>query len=474
MEWINLCVVQISVFEKINDAWVSPETHANNGSQWHRTEFARSGMDQCRITISEITPNIEILMNGSSRISLPAEDFAELQINGPDNRTFGFYFIDGDEASAFVAIVASTLSSIRTASMVKARTPPKRKSLSQFHDVNQAVERAMDSPDRSYQSAVAEQQSILGRLGSSALGMLKSMGSSGSGGGHFGSGSSGGGGGNRSPTGAHKRYNSSESSTSSGDHATCAQSVFQRPAFLQSQDSGSLEEDITDAAISPPSGVRHDLKVSYDLHNVRYVGLPAEWKAMNKAFGLSYEEAPKVKLPDYSARIPAVLEMLKRYFMEYNGVEVVGIFRLAASKDEIDACKLQINTGCFNGCSDVNIISNLIKIYFREMPKSLLNCVPERSIHKVADTPLNAASDESYEPVVKEIDSFEEPHRSLFHWLLDLMVRFVLSYPFLLYAAWLCCVVWRCVVIVCDVGSRLSPSLVCRAVLCFSVLCCAV
>ena len=428
MEWITLCVVQISVFEKIDNAWVSPDANIASTSKWHRTEFARSGMDKCKMTISEMSPNIEFIMSGHSQISLPAEDFAELQINGPDGRTFGFYFIDGDEASAFVAIVASTLSSIRTASMAKAQTPPlKRKSLSQFHDVNQAVERAMDSPDGNYHTAVAEQQSMLGRLGSSALEMFKSMGGSGAGSGHFsgsGAGSDRGSGSGKSPVGSHQRHASSESSTSSVDHSQQGvQSVFSRPAFLAQGHAESDGDDLANAAISPPSSVKHDMKVSYDLYNVRYVGLPPEWKAMNKSFGLTYEEAPKIKLSDYGARIPAVLEMLKRYFLEYNGKEVVGIFRLAAAKEEIDACKVRINTGCFNGTTDVNVVSNLIKIYFREMPKSLLNCVPEKSIHKVADTVLNVSAEGSFAPVVSEMESFEEPHRSLFHWLLDLMVR---------------------------------------------------
>lgn len=453
MEWINLCVVQISVFEKLDNAWVSPDKNVENTNKWYRTEFARSGMDQCRLTITEITPTIELLMNGKSRIYLPAEDFAELQINDGSGRTFGFYFIDGDEASAFVAIVASTLSSIRIASLggggVSGKTHTsvsgKRKSLSQFHDVNQAVERAMDSPDGNYTSAVAEQQGILGRLdrlGSSALDMLKAIGGSAAGS-HFSSGSSGGGNnagsGARSPMNSHKRNPSSESNASSIDGGATAAAggsshVFSRPAFFTQKSNGSvndgdssLEQDFANVAISQPSKVKHDLKVSYDLYNVRYVGLPPEWKAMNRSFGLTYEEAPKIKLPEYPSRIPAVLEMLKRYFLEYNGKEVVGIFRLAASKEEIDACKLQINTGCFNGCDDINIISNLIKIYFREMPKSLLNCVPEKSIHKVAETIVNIEKEESYEPVVQEMESFEEPHKSLFYWLLDLMSLVVMN-----------------------------------------------
>ena len=83
---------------------------------------------------------------------------------------------------------------------------------------------------------------------------------------------------------------------------------------------------------------------------------------MNKSFGLTYEVSQKVKVEGYESRIPATLEMLKRYFLEYEGQNVVGIFRLSANKDEVDQAKEEINTGKFNGCDDVHIISNLIKV----------------------------------------------------------------------------------------------------------------
>lgn len=114
--------------------------------------------------------------------------------------------------------------------------------------------------------------------------------------------------------------------------------------------------------ISNPIAVRHDLKVEYDSFNARYKGLPSAWESMNKSFGLPYEMSQKVAVEGYESRIPATLEMLKRYFLQYEGQNAVGVFRLSANKDEVDLAKQQIDTGQFNGCEDVHIIANLIKV----------------------------------------------------------------------------------------------------------------
>ena len=48
--------------------------------------------------------------------------------------------------------------------------------------------------------------------------------------------------------------------------------------------------------------------------------------------------------------------------VENGGHDVVGIFRLAPDKDDCNWVKKQIDTGKFEGCDDVNIVSNLIKV----------------------------------------------------------------------------------------------------------------
>lgn len=122
----------------------------------------------------------------------------------------------------------------------------------------------------------------------------------------------------------------------------------------------------------------------------------------------------KVEVPGYASPIPAVLELLKRHFVQENGQQVVGIFRLAPDKDKCQQAMEQINNGVFDRCDDVNIIANLIKIFFRNLPKSLCSFIPERVIYKVAESDLEVAQ--------AELQTIEEPWKSITLWLLDLMV----------------------------------------------------
>lgn len=58
----------------------------------------------------------------------------------------------------------------------------------------------------------------------------------------------------------------------------------------------------------------------------------------------------------------------------------VGVFRLQPDKAEAQRVKDEINSGTFAQCSDVCCISNLIKVWFREMPAQLLTFVDKHVI----------------------------------------------------------------------------------------------
>lgn len=52
----------------------------------------------------------------------------------------------------------------------------------------------------------------------------------------------------------------------------------------------------------------------------------------------------------------------------------------APDAEENTLVKAQLNRGEFVSCRDVNCISNLIKVFFREMPTKLLQSLPPQSI----------------------------------------------------------------------------------------------
>ncbi|GLD96055.1 hypothetical protein PINS_up004733 [Pythium insidiosum] len=110
--------------------------------------------------------------------------------------------------------------------------------------------------------------------------------------------------------------------------------------------------------------------------------------------------------------------MMRECLVINNGLTTEGIFRLAPDKDKCMVVKQSINDGTFVDCADVHIMANLIKVWFRELPQSLFNAVPERHIYRACDLKDSDA-------VMSSLDAFQPLHRDVILWLLDLMVDVV-------------------------------------------------
>ncbi|CAE7514529.1 gacA, partial [Symbiodinium microadriaticum] len=122
----------------------------------------------------------------------------------------------------------------------------------------------------------------------------------------------------------------------------------------------------------------------------------------------------------YKQSIPTLLVMLKKHLMECGGAEVEGIFRLAPDQDACKRVKDQINTGEYGeNCSDPNILANLIKVFFRELPVNVLNVVSDESIHKISRlTPQDT---------IAEMEAVFGETNEIVYWLLDLMAEIVMN-----------------------------------------------
>ena len=106
------------------------------------------------------------------------------------------------------------------------------------------------------------------------------------------------------------------------------------------------------------------------------------------------------------------------------GISVVGIFRLAPSRTDCLWAKQQINEGEFNGCADVNIIANLIKVFFRELPVALLDAFDDEEVCRVAEMTPGESVMTLAKAVVTKPPGGKVRH-SLLLWLLDLMSEVV-------------------------------------------------
>ena len=88
---------------------------------------------------------------------------------------------------------------------------------------------------------------------------------------------------------------------------------------------------------------------------------------MNQQFGLPLSQVPRCHVEGYAERIPALLVMMRRELEKGHGRDQVGIFRLAPDADDCKTAKEEMNRGDFHGVQDVNIVANLIKVFFRDM-----------------------------------------------------------------------------------------------------------
>ncbi|RHY31816.1 hypothetical protein DYB32_003135 [Aphanomyces invadans] len=170
--------------------------------------------------------------------------------------------------------------------------------------------------------------------------------------------------------------------------------------------------------ISRPYETKQEMHVTFNAVLARYEGLPLAWAGLNKQFGLPMEALPKRVVEGYDGKIPAVLQMMKEYLVLHGGLETEGIFRLAPDKEQCSRVKGAINSGSFAGCNDVHIVANLIKVWFRDLPTSLFNVIPEKVMYK-------ACTLKTPESVMAMLNDVPETSKTVMLWLLDLMADVV-------------------------------------------------
>lgn len=151
-------------------------------------------------------------------------------------------------------------------------------------------------------------------------------------------------------------------------------------------------------------------RVVIQVHDYARFALPINLRSEKALFGVVPSEL--VRTADQGRVVPEVLVHMKRYFVERNGhKDVVGIFRLQGDEMETLLVKDQLNKGVFVSCKDINCVSTLIKVWFRELPIPLLNTVEPSKFKSVR-------AGESM-LIFSSIPALEQ---ELFAWLLDLLV----------------------------------------------------
>ena len=127
------------------------------------------------------------------------------------------------------------------------------------------------------------------------------------------------------------------------------------------------------------------------------------------------EEEEEKSTATSTCMIPRVLIQMRHYLEEQGGLDVEGIFRIAANETEMPTVRAALNSGTFVSCNDINCISTLIKVFFRQLPRPLLADIPTETI-------LNVKKEADSRAAVQQMSTSA---KDLLMWVVDLMCSVV-------------------------------------------------
>lgn len=177
----------------------------------------------------------------------------------------------------------------------------------------------------------------------------------------------------------------------------------------------------SDFLITDPREVVRKTHVEFNSETGEYIiqnpdALPEGWLQLaNKKFGVVPNNLPSVHAGDYGSKIPLILVQIKEKIKALGGLDEMGIFRLAPDAGECDHIKSKMNSGgdWIDEKTDVNVFANLLKVWFRDLPRPILNQVSPGVIE------LNQTADK----VRDSMDKFPELEKALLMWLWDFCVE---------------------------------------------------
>eukprot|EP00938_MAST-03A_sp_MAST-3A-sp1_P002476 g2476.t1 len=197
---------------------------------------------------------------------------------------------------------------------------------------------------------------------------------------------------------------------------TDSHSPYIRASTVRAPTPGHVDRD----GISRVYNLQRKVHVKYNEKKARFDHVPEGMELhFNRQFGVPIKQCPAIDVKGYKSKIPAVLVMMRSEMIKYGGLETEGIFRLAPERAACARTKQDINMGKFEMCDDVNIMANLIKVWFRDLPDKLLNAAPPSAIDHTAR--VGEAGAEEF------ISKMHEPERSVLLWLLDMGAEIVRS-----------------------------------------------
>ncbi|XP_031473744.1 rho GTPase-activating protein 5-like [Nymphaea colorata] len=182
------------------------------------------------------------------------------------------------------------------------------------------------------------------------------------------------------------------------------------------------KEDVSSMDIGWPTDVRHVAHVTFDRFN-GFLGLPDEFEpdvprrapsASASVFGVS-TESMQCSYDTRGNSVPTILLQMQRKLYAQGGLQAEGIFRINAENSQEEYLRDQLNKGIVPDNIDVHCLSGLIKAWFRELPKGVLDSLTPEQV-------MQANTEEDCLQLVRLLPSTEA---ALLDWAINLMADVV-------------------------------------------------
>ncbi|CAI9785864.1 unnamed protein product [Fraxinus pennsylvanica] len=171
-----------------------------------------------------------------------------------------------------------------------------------------------------------------------------------------------------------------------------------------------------------PTDVQHVNHVTFDRFD-GFLGLPVEFEpevprrapsASATVFGVS-TESMQLSYDPRGNSIPTILLLLQRRLYAQGGLQAEGIFRITAGNSQEEYVRDQLNSGVVSEGIDVHCLAGLIKAWFRELPRGVLDSLSPEEV-------MQCQSEDDCDALVRLLPSTEA---ALLDWAINLMVDVV-------------------------------------------------
>lgn len=174
--------------------------------------------------------------------------------------------------------------------------------------------------------------------------------------------------------------------------------------------------------IGGPTNVRHVTHVTFDRFN-GFLGLPIEFQveipkrvpsASVSVFGVS-AESMQCSYDRKGNSVPTILLLIQDRLYREGGLQAEGIFRINAENSHEEEVRQYLNKGIVPKGVDLHCLAGLIKAWFRELPKGILDSLALQDV-------MQCSSEEDCVELVKKIPPTES---ALLNWAVNLMADVV-------------------------------------------------